>query len=772
MKHALNFGWSFIPRFDMEYTKAIPINATLVDIPHNMVDFPFNYFDEERFRIIGTYAKEISVTNYHPDNQYVLCFEGVNNQFDLYINGTHVGLFKRPYMEHQIDITQTLKEGINLIVVKVDGSEAINAPPFGNTVDFFPFSGIYREVALHIYEPLDLTHLKIDARTNGVVTIAPTIRNIHNDKVSISYQIFDDTTLFIETTSSSFKVNNPVVWTLANPHLYYLRVKLTLDGQDKYYGYPFGFRDLAFTEEGFFLNGVKTPLVGLNRHETFPYLGGAATSYLQFSDVVALKELGVNYVRCSHYPPSRHFLDACDYLGLLVINEVPGWQYIGDEDWQKIHLHNIETMIKRDYNHPSIIAWSIRINESVDHPMYVIGQEAAKKLDPYRATTGTRNFAHSEPLEDIYSYNDFSHDGTNRGLVAKTNITKSKKPYIVSENNGHMYPTKPFDNPLILANHTKRHLAVLDAFFKERDIIGVSPWCMHDYYTHKEFGSGDKICYHGVLDSFRHPKPAAYAYMANLSEKPVLFPLYKGDNGDLPESRLYETMVLSNADHLKLFKNNVLIKTHYPRKDLYPSLPNPPFILDTFVGEDFLTNIPFSLKDRKRVARLLNYAATHNFNRLSLLQKLSLGRIILKYRMKRSDLVDLWTKNIASWGDKSPGYDLVGYDKKGQEIARTRLTQTTTTDYLFTCHKDELRNGETYDMTTVQIESTSPLRNTYDFSPVTIETSGPIQLIGPKTQSLHAGCLTLYIRSLREPGSATITISVQNTQKSFNLSVK
>ncbi|MFA5660076.1 MAG: glycoside hydrolase family 2 TIM barrel-domain containing protein [Bacilli bacterium] len=772
MKHALNFEWSFIPSFSMEYTTSVPKNATLVDLPHNMVDFPFNYFDEKSFQIIGTYAKEITISNYSPHNQYMLCFEGINNQFDLYINGNHIGCYTRPYMEVQIDITASLKEGLNLLVLKVNGSEAVNAPPFGNTVDFLPFSGIYREVSLHIYEPLDLISIKIDARQNGLVTLSPYVRNLNNVDYEITYQVFDDLTLFFETTASSFKIDKPLIWTLNDPHLYYLRVKLSHGGNDLYYGYPFGFRDLLFTEESFYLNGVKTPLVGLNRHETFPYLGGAATSYLQFSDVVALKELGVNYVRCSHYPPSRHFLDACDYLGLLVINEVPGWQYIGDEKWQTIHLQNIETMITRDYNHPSIIAWSIRINESVDHPMYEKGQALAKKLDPYRPTTGTRNFANSEPLEDIYSYNDFSHDGTNRGLEPKKKITKSKKPYIVSENNGHMYPTKPFDNPLILESHTKRHLAVLDAFFKNQDMIGISPWCMHDYYTHKEFGSGDKICYHGILDSFRHPKPAAYAYMANFSEKPVLFPLFKGDNGDLPESRLYETMVLSNANHLKIFKNGVLLKTHYPRKDLYKNLPNPPFILDTFVSEDFISNITFSKKDRKRVAKLLNFAATHNFNRLSIGQKIRLGLLILKYRIKRDDLVDLWTQNIAAWGYKSAGYELVGYDKKGKEVARTQLNQTTTTSYQITCHKDELRNGDTYDMTMIHIESTSPLRNTYDFSPVNISTTGPIKLVGPLTQTLHAGCLTLYIRSVREVGSATITISVQNTTKSFNLTVK
>lgn len=771
MKHPLNFNWFFIANFNDEYIRKTPANSPLVDLPHNMVDFPFIYFDEKIFETYGTYIKEITINEVTKDRLYILRFEGVNNAFDLYVNEAHVGQFTRPYIEENINISEFVKEGHNRIVVKVNGTHAVNAPPFGNTVDFFPFSGIYREVSLLIYDSLALLDLKIDARSDGKVTLKPKIRNINNENYTIKYEVYQDNKEITSSFDDEFTVFQPRLWSINDPYLYNLRVILKGEKETYYYGFTFGFRDIEFKELGFYLNNIKTPLVGLNRHETFPYLGGAATAYLQFSDVVALKKLGVNYVRCSHYPPSRHFLDACDYLGLLVINEVPGWQYIGDEAWQKIHLQNIETMINRDYNHPSIIAWSIRINESPDHKVYEKGQTLAKKLDPYRPTTGTRNFAHSNDLEDIYSYNDFSHDGTNKGLVAKKKITKSKKPYIVSENNGHMYPTKPFDNPLILESHAKRHLKVLDAFFKDSLVVGISPWCMHDYYTHKEFGSGDKICYHGVQDIFRNNKPAAYVYQSNFTDIPTLYPLFKGDNGDLPESRLYKTIVLSNAKYVDLFKDDTLIKRYYPRSDLYPYLPNAPYVIDTFIGENFISDKNFSKKDRKKIAKLLNYAAVNNFDRLTLSMKLSLLRLIIKYKMGRADLVDLWSKNIAGWGDKSNGYTLVGYNENDQEMVRTRLGMTTSTNYEIVISKDELRNGETYDMTTVHIDALSPYRNHYDFSPVKITTSGPIKLCGPELQTLHAGSLVLYFKSIKESGSATITISVNNTTKTLNVKI-
>lgn len=771
MKHALNYNWSFIPKFNDEYIKSIPQGVISVDLPHNMVDFPFNYFDEKDFDSVGTYFREIVFSKVLESDKFVLRFGGVNNSFTLYVNSQLVGTFTRPYMEENIDITKYVVEGNNLIVVCVNGSEKVNAPPFGNTVDYFPFSGIYREVTLFVYNALDIIDVKVTANHLGQIEVNPDIRNINKVDYSVNYEVYEGTKLIASSIEHNFTVENPKLWSVNNPNLYNLVTTITANKDVKQYVSVFGFRSAVFLSDGFFLNGEYTPLVGLNRHETYPYVGAAATSFLQFYDVVKLKNLGVNYVRCSHYPPSRAFLDACDFLGLMVINEVPGWQYIGDEAWRKIHLQNIETMIKRDYNHPSVIAWSIRINESIDHPVYAKGQKLAKTLDSYRPTTGTRNFAHSEPLEDIYSYNDFSHDGTNKGLVVKRKITKTKKPYIVSENNGHMYPTKPFDNPLILESHVKRHLKVLDGFFKDKEIVAISPWCMHDYYTHKEFGSGDKICYHGVLDIYRNYKPAAYVYQSNFTNIPTLFPVFRGDNGDLPESRLYKTMVLSNASYIDLYKDNNIIKRYYPRTDLYPYLPNAPFIIDTFINENFKSDIKISKKDRKIVAKLLNYAAVNNFDRLTLLMKLRLLRLIIKYRLKREDLVNLWSLNIAGWGDKSSGYELIGYDNDHKEIARATLKQTTNTIYNISLSKDELRNGETYDMTSVHIESNSPFRNHYDFSPVHITVEGPLTLVGPSVQTLHAGTLVLYFKSTFNKGSATITISVHDKKQSFTVKI-
>lgn len=166
------------------------------------------------------------------------------------------------------------------------------------------------------------------------------------------------------------------------------------------------------------MNGRKIKLLGLNRHQSYPYVGYAMPKRAQRRDADVLKEeLGLNMVRTSHYPQSRHFLDRCDEIGLLVFEEIPGWQHIGGEAWKEQAVRDVEDMIIRDRNHPSIVIWGVRINESQDdHDLYTRTNELARKLDPTRATGGVRYIVGSELLEDVYTINDFVHDGGHKNI--------------------------------------------------------------------------------------------------------------------------------------------------------------------------------------------------------------------------------------------------------------------------------------------------------------------------------------------------------------------
>ena len=138
-----------------------------------------------------------------------------------------------------------------------------------------------------------------------------------------------------------------------------------------------------FRADGFYLNGKKTFLRGLNRHQSYPYIAYAAPESLQRQDARILKnELHCNAVRTSHYPQSQYFLDECDRLGLLVFTELPGWQHIGDGAWKDRACAMLREMLLQNRNHPSIILWGVRINESVDNDeFYTRTNQIAHALD-------------------------------------------------------------------------------------------------------------------------------------------------------------------------------------------------------------------------------------------------------------------------------------------------------------------------------------------------------------------------------------------------------
>src|SRR5690606_10589266 len=245
------------------------------------------------------------------------------------------------------------------------------------------------------------------ASARGSVRVAANLPDGGTRESSASYEIAAGADA---TVTLRFDALPPMaLWTLDDPALHTLRV--SVDDADEV-TVRYGFREAQFNKDGnFYLNGEPVKLRGLNRHQTYPYVGAAVPARLQRRDADIVKwELGCNIVRTSHYPQSPYFIDRCDEIGLLVFEEIPGWQHIGDEDWKALSLRDVEAMILRDRNHPSIILWGVRINESGDDTaFYTATNRLARELDPTRQTGGVRYFRGSEWLEDVYTYNDFSN---------------------------------------------------------------------------------------------------------------------------------------------------------------------------------------------------------------------------------------------------------------------------------------------------------------------------------------------------------------------------
>ena len=321
------------------------------------------------------------------------------------------------------------------------------------------------------------------------------------------------------------------------------------------------------------MNGARLPLIGLNRHQTYPYIGAAAPARLQRRDAEIIKwELGCNIVRTSHYPQSRHFLDRCDEIGLLVFEEIPGWQHIGDEDWKQLSLDYVRAMIVRDRSRPAIVLWGVRINESGDDEAFYRATNAlAHELDPTRQTGGVRYIWESQFLEDVFTFNDFGIP------LRKPNHT----PYLITEFGGHTFPTKTFDGEERAVEHALRHARVQNQQLGMAGVSGAIGWCAFDYNTHQEFGSGDRICYHGVMDIFRLPKYAAafYASQMDPARRVVLQAATVWSMGDRSGGGVDPLVVFSNCDSLEVFVGDERIGRFLPDRDTFPHLPHAPYVI-------------------------------------------------------------------------------------------------------------------------------------------------------------------------------------------------
>lgn len=518
---------------------------------------------------------------------------------------------------------------------------------------------------------------------------------------------------------------------------------------------------MEFKADGFYLNGEKTFLRGLNRHQSIPYAGYAVTESLQREDARILKqELQCNAVRTSHYPQSQHFIDECDRLGLLVFTEIPGWQHIGDEDWKQQACKNTEEMVLQYRNHPSIILWGVRINESVDdNKFYKQTNKIAHKLDPSRPTSGVRYLEKSSLLEDVYAYNDFSHTGNNPGCKPKKAVMKSRsKALLISECNGHMFPTKSFDTWEKRQEHAMRHIRVQNAAMADGNHAGCFGWCMFDYPTHKDFGSGDRICYHGVMDAFRNPKPAAAAYASQGSGKYVLEVCSSMDIGDYPAGKIGDVLVLSNAEEVALYKNDIFVTKLARSKET--ALPHTPFLVNDTIGELLETQEGFDPQKAEILRDCLVAAGKYGLSLLPLKYKLKLAWCMVRYRLKFSDGVALYGKYVGNWGGEATRWRFDAL-ADGEVVASVTKCPSARLHLEADPSATVLKMGDTYDMAAVRITLRDDYGNVAPYAqlPLSFAVEGAARLIGPALAAAEGGMCGTYLRTVGETGSAVLTVS-------------
>lgn len=784
----LNDEWRFAEQFSEEMLswECAEQTMTKVRLPHTVKETPFHYFDEHIYQMVSGYRRKVDIPTDWKGKRLLLTIDGAAHESEVYWNGKKIGEHHCGYTAFTIDVTDEAIYGdTNILAIKVDSREDRNIPPFGFVVDYMTYGGLYREVWLEAKEQnyledvfvrgeVELTENPVSVEMISEVTLHECgedllIRQSIRKKGTEEYRVLMEHPVTDTKQNIHCRIEDVKLWDVEQPNLYEVKTELlagniVLDEKNV----TTGFRKAEFLTDGFYLNGRKLKIRGLNRHQSYPYVGYAMPKSMQCMDADILKyELGVNAVRTSHYPQSHYFIDRCDEIGLLVFTEIPGWQHIGDEAWKNQAVKNVEDMVLQYRNHTSIILWGVRINESQDDDaFYRRTNEAAHRLDGSRPTGGVRANKKSSLLEDVYTYNDFVHDGKNRGCEKKSAVTSDmSKPYLVSEYNGHMYPTKAFDWEEHRVEHALRHVRVLDAVAGETDIAGSFGWCMFDYNTHKDFGSGDRICYHGVLDMFRNPKLAALAYACQQEEEPVLAISSTMDIGEHPGCNRGETYIFTNADSVRMYKNDRFIKEYRSADSSFTKLAHGPIVIDDFIGDAIAEGEKFTAKQEQQIKYALNATARYGLSNLPKSVIWIAVKMLVFYHMKPEQAVVLYNRYIGDWGGASTVY-------RFEAVKDGKVVKTITKEPMHEVHlvaqadHSELCEESTYDVAAIRIEARDEYENVLSFfnDPVSFEVEGPIELIGPKITALNGGMGGTYIKTTGACGEAVLRIHSAQTE--------
>jgi len=415
IRENFDFDWKFILN-DSAEASALSYDDTkwkAVQLPHDWsIGLSFDPKNGGSMAFLpggtGWYRKSFLIPEEYKNRKIYINFDGVYHQSNVFLNGKHLGFHPYGYTGFEYDLTPYLNYGAeNKLVVKVDHS---NSP----SSRWYSGSGIYRHVWLIITNPVHIptwgTYITTPAVSNeqAEVRIITSVENLSgkNENVIVQNTIVDSdgkeitskkNTIPISRLSSGktdqiILIPNPNLWSVENPYMYNMETTVRVNGKVvDIYKTPFGIRYIRFdAAKGFYLNGENIKLKGVNLHQDAGSLGTAVPDRSYLRRLKILREYGCNAIRCSHNPPSPEFLDMCDSLGFVVIDEAfDKWKTTGafygyytryfDDWWKK----DIDAMVLRDRNHPSIIMWSLGNETSEQNDMKGAGTARAKMLQDY-----------------------------------------------------------------------------------------------------------------------------------------------------------------------------------------------------------------------------------------------------------------------------------------------------------------------------------------------------------------------------------------------------
>lgn len=578
---------------------------------------------------ITWYKKTFNISSNEKLRKHFIYFEGVMQEATVWCNGQLITHHLGGFLPFTADISSNITIGENQLVVKVINTDNNQIPPGKNIkdLDFNLYGGIYRNVHHITTNPIYITDaVKVNKKNSGGLlvnfdqintslakgSIKVHLQNDSEKDTNVSLEIsfedsdhiktvkisevkkieaFSDTT-FIE----QFDLKSPKLWSPENPNLYKCTVRVLQSGRliDQL-TINTGVRSIVLNEKGFFLNGKKRFINGTNRHQEYPYVGYAISDQANYRDAFKIKEAGFDFVRLSHYPHSESFMEACNELGLMTMNCIPGWQYFEEGAFVQNSFKDIRDLIHRDRNHPSVIFWENSLNESGMTPQYMEQANAIVREEL--------------PYKDIYTAGWIDHESYDLYIPARQHGTypnywnnysaNGRKVFIAEYGDWEYYAQNAGFNQKSFANlkqeeRTSRQLRGVgekgllqqatnfqEAFNSNligKNTIGHANWLMFDYNR----GYSDDLESSGISDIFRIPKYSYYFYKSQKSPYNTVttsndYMLYIATEWN--EVSPPQITIFSNVAKVSLFVDGVLVSTQKPTIDIGYSenLKHPPF---------------------------------------------------------------------------------------------------------------------------------------------------------------------------------------------------
>ncbi|MDP3149342.1 MAG: beta-galactosidase GalB [Ignavibacteria bacterium] len=574
---------------------------------------------------IGWYRKTFSLSELQKDKLVFINFDGVYHNSEVWINGHYLG--KRPYgySSFRYELTPFLKFGKekNIIAVKVDNSQQPNSR-------WYSGSGIYRNVWLVTTSKIYVEHWGtfvtaiVVSKTSSKVSVKIKVRNTLNEEksVTVATEIFDNSgkkVTFVKSnvtipaasvneTEQKLVIANPKLWDTEHPNLYKAITKI--ESEEKtvdQYETTFGIRSFYFdAANGFFLNGKAMKIKGVCNHHDLGFLGAAINTRAIERQIEIMKGMGVNAIRTSHNPPAPELLDLCDKMGIIVMDEAfDMWamkkvEFDYSTNWKEWHKRDLEDMVLRDRNHPSVFIWSIgnEIPEQRDSSGIEITRELVsiiKNLDTTRPITSNMdytkpdNFLNKSGALDLigfsyhqYDYEAFPQNYPNQKFIGSetTSSLATRGFYDMPSDSIRRWPIR-WDIPFTQGNPQQMCSAYDNCsapwgstneetwkLIKKYDYLsGMFLWTGFDYLGEPTpYTWPSRSSYFGIVDLAGFPKDFYYLYQSEWTNKPVLhiFPHWNWEKG-----KQVDVWAYTNCDEVELFLNGKSLGIRKQQPDVF-----------------------------------------------------------------------------------------------------------------------------------------------------------------------------------------------------------